>query len=379
MAYEVHLLPGQSINNFGRVEELETFVGALKASELVKRCQIPHRDYEGDTGYQRLPTQSRVDTLANEMLSRDISERMVDLPTSLLLSVRDRNLRPHLESTGRYVLTLPANGAKPFYVVDGQHRIAALRTVIEDGRNEFWSNYRVPVVIFFGADETVEMIHFHTVNSNAKSIRSDLDLDLLEKRAQGDDEFLLNLPRKQAWKVHAQRITALAAKQGVWIGRIRFPNQPKGTTLVTSNSFAFSLKPALAQVHFTEHTPENRAKIVDAYWRGIEKALPECFRTPKRYNIQKSVGVYVFHELLSIVLRHAETQGNPIFSPNSYAGILDITLRGLRGVNLKGDEAVGPDFWKSGAEGVAGVYSSGSGRQRLVNQIGTELQANWRG
>ena len=378
MAYEVHLLPGQSINNFGRVEELETFVGALKASELVKRCQIPHRDYEGDTGYQRLPTQSRVDTLANEMLSQDISERMVDLPTSLLLSVRDRNLRPHLESTGRYVLTLPANGAKPFYVVDGQHRIAALRTVIEVERNEFWSNYRVPVVIFFGADETVEMIHFHTVNSNAKSIKSDLDLDLLEKRAQGDDEFLLNLPRKQAWKVHAQRITALAAKSGVWIERIRFPNQPKGTTLITSNSFAFSLKPALSQVHFTEHTPENRARIVDAYWRGIEKALPECFRTPKRYNIQKSVGVYVFHDLLSLVLRHAETTGNPVFSPNSYVGILRDTLRGLRGKNLKGDEAIGPDFWKSGAEGVAGVYSSGSGRQRLVQQIGAELQTNWR-
>ena len=378
MAYEVHLLPGQPINNFVRGEELETFVGTLKASELVKRCQIPHRDYEGKRGYQRLRTKSRVDALAKEMISRDIHERTVDLPTALLLSVRDKHLRPQLESTGRYVLTLPENGAQPFYVVDGQHRIEALRTVIEDEHNDFWSNYRLPAVIFFGADETVEMIHFHTVNSNAKSIKSDLDIDLLEERAKRDDGFLVTLPRKLVWKVHAQRVTARVAKGGVWIDRIRFPNQPKGTTLITSNSFAFSLKPALGQVHFTEHTPENRARIVDAYWRGIEKALPECFRTPKRYNIQKSVGVYVFHDLLSVVLRHAERNGSPVFSPNSYAGILHDTLRGLRGLNLNGEEVVGPEFWKSGAEGVAGVYSSGSGRQRLVNQIETELQANWR-
>lgn len=370
MTYEIQLLPGQPINSPIRGETLDTYVGMLKAGELVKRYQIPHRNYEGDTGYQRLPTNSRVRKLANDM-----HERMVDLPTALLLSVRDRNLRPRLEASGRYVLTLPKDNSKPFYVVDGQHRLQALDTVIEEERDGHWSEYRIPAVIFFGSDEYVEMDQFHTVNSNAKSIKTDLALDLLTKRAQMHGEFRDHLyVRNQLWQVNAQELTALVAKRGVWIGRIRFPNEKKGTTIITSNSFVSSLKRVLDQENFSAHSLEERSRIVDAYWRGIEKVLPECFRTPKRYNIQKTVGAFVLHDLLSFVMLHANRYGKPLDNPDSYAGILRKTLRRIRGENLSGDEAIGPDYWKAGAEGVAGVYSSGSGRQRLVQLIKKALQ-----
>lgn len=378
MAYEIHLLPGQSINNFGRGEELETFVGTLKAGELVKRCQIPHRDYDRDIGYQRNATKNRVNLLSNSLLAGERGERMVDLPTALLLSVRDSTPRPKLDSTGRYVLTLPENSSKPFYVVDGQHRVEALQKVIGEEGNGFWSNYRIPAVIFFGADEAVEMIHFHTVNSNAKSIKADLDMDLLERRARGDKRFLDTLPRKQEWKVHAQRITDQVAKRGVWVDRVRFSNQPKGATVITSNSFASSLKPALDQVIFSIHSLDDRVRIVDAYWRGVEKVLPECFRAPRRYNIQKTVGAFVLHDLLSLVLQQAKDVGDSIYHPDTYAGIFCKMLQEFRDVNLLGEAAVGSDFWKAGNEGAAGVYSSGSGRQRLAQRMGKVLQEEWR-
>jgi len=154
--------------------------------------------------------------------------------------------------------------------------------------------------------------------------------------------------------------------------------QLKENTLITSNSFATSLKPALSQVNFNTHQLETRVRIVDAYWRGIEQVLPECFRTPKRFNIQKTVGVNVFHSLLSLVLNQAASVGNPIDHPDSYAGILRNTLVQLNGENLKGGVSKGPDFWKMGQEGVAGVYSSGSGHQRLVQLITADLQRDWR-
>ncbi|MCY3908388.1 MAG: hypothetical protein OXF63_14195 [Anaerolineaceae bacterium] len=181
----------------------------------------------------------------------------------------------------------------------------------------------------------------------------------------------------EIWKVNAQELTDMVARRGVWIDRIRFPNEAKGNTLITSNSFASSLKPPLRQTNFNVLPTGQRANIVDAYWRGIEKVLPECFRTPKRYNIQKTVGVYVFHDLLSFVLHHAASAGSPVDHPDSYAGILGKTLRRLNGENLLGEEASGPDFWKMGREGISGVYSSGSGRQRLVQLIGDALQQDW--
>lgn len=373
-AYEVLLLKGQPISNPLRGDDMQTFAGVIKAGELVGRCQIPHRDYAGDRGYQRLPTPKRVRDLASEM-----RERKVDLPTALLLSVRDPNLRPRLESGGRYVLTLPRNEAQPFFVVDGQHRLESLRTVIEEDKDRYWSEYKIPVVILFGSDETAEMEQFHKVNSNAKSIKTDLAFDLLAKLAQTHSELREYLVSSgEIWKVNAQELTDLAAKRGVWVGKIRFPNEPKGNTLITSNSFASSLKPTLGQTNFNTHPTGTRAGIVDAYWRGIEKVLPECFRSPKRYNIQKTVGVYVFHDLLSFVLHHAAMVGNPIDHPDSYAGILRKTLLRLSGDNLKGGVSTGPDYWKMGQEGVAGVYSSGSGRRRLVQQITSALQEDWR-
>ena len=245
-AIAVHLLKGQPISNPLRGEDMQTFTGVMKAGELVGRCQIPLRDYKGDRGYQRNPTNKRVTNLANEM-----RERKVDLPTALLLSVRDPDLRPRLESSGRYVLTLSGNDAKPFYVVDGQHRLESLRTVIDEDGDKYWSEYRIPVVILFGSDETAEMEQFHKVNSNAKSIKTDLAFDLLAKLARTHSELREYLASSgEIWKVNAQELTDLVARRGVWIDRIRFPNEAKGNTLITSNSFASSLRPTLASDEF---------------------------------------------------------------------------------------------------------------------------------
>lgn len=375
MAYHMHLLPGQPIESPIRGEYLDTYIGAVKAGELIDRCQIPHRDFDGNVGYQRLPNVSRVKKLASALKGNN-----VDLPTAVLLSVRDAELRPKLKSSGLYSLTLPGNGAKPFFVVDGQHRLEALRMVIEDDQDAFWAEYRIPAVIFFGSDQYVEMDQFHTVNSNAKSIPTDLALDLLKTRANRDDSFRKYLDdTNQSWKVVCQDLTEKVAKQGVWNGKIRFSNQKKGSTLITSNAFVSSLKRVIGQDNFATYLPEERASIVDAYWRGIGRSLPECFKAPDEYNIQKTVGVYVLHDLLPTILFYVTRFGSPVFKPDTYSGILGETLRGLRGDNSLGGDSVGPDFWKVGAEGASGAFSSGAGRRVLGQRIKGELQENLKG
>lgn len=370
--YEVMLLKGQPIYNSIRGEVLDTFVGALKVSELIERYQIPHRIHAKDEGYQRKPSASRVNKLA-----RDLHKGRVDLPTSVLLSVRNPELSPRLDSSGRYILTLPADGTRPFYVVDGQHRLEALKKAIDEDSDSPWFDFKIHAVIIFGADKGVEMDQFHTVNSNAKSISTDLALDLLKTRAKQDDKFRKYLIEEgQGWKVTSQELTEKVSQRGMWKGKIRFPNEPKGRTLIGSNSFVTSLRRALEQENFATYLPEQRADIINVYWQGIAKALPECFEDPDEYNIQKTVGVYVLHHLLPTVLSYAIRLGMPVDEPDTYHRLFDDTLNGLTGDNQVEGEAVGPNFWKVGAEGASGTYSSGAGQRVLREKIRRELQEN---
>lgn len=369
--YEMFLLKSQPIEHSIRGAR-DTFVGVLTFGELVARYQIPHRVHATDEGYQRKPSASRVNKLA-----RDLHARRVDLPTAVLLSVRDADLYPRLDSSGRYILSVPDNGSRPFYVVDGQHRIEALRKVMDEDPDGDWAEFKVPAVVIFGADRGVEMDQFHIVNSNAKSISTDLALDLLKTRATKDDAFRKYLDSVgESWKVISQDLTERVSRRGVWNGRIRFPNESKGKTLINSNSFVTSLRRALEQENFATYLPEQRADIIDAYWSGIKEALPECFEDPASYNVQRTIGVYVLHYLLPTVLEYAVKFGNPVYDADTYFRLFSQTLWDLTGDNQLDGEAVGSDFWRVGAEGAAGTYSSGAGQRVLREKIRRELQEN---
>ena len=369
--YEMLLLKGEPVKN-SISGERDTFVGTMKFGVLAARYQIPHRVHSTDEGYQRKPSASRVNKLA-----RDLVARRVDLPTAVLLSVRNSELYPRLDSTGRYILSLPADESRPFFVVDGQHRLEALKKVMDEDPEGGWSDFKIPAVIIFGADRGVEMDQFHIVNSNAKSISTDLALDLLKTRAKKDDVYRKYLDAVgEGWKVVSQELTEKVSRRELWKGRIRFPNELKGKTLINSNSFVTSLRRALEQENFATYLPEQRADIIDAYWHGIREALPKCFETPIEYNIQKTVGVYVLHYLLPTVLGYAVKFGSPVFDSNTYFRIFSQTLWDLTGDNQVDGESVGSDFWKVGVEGASGTYSSGAGQRVLREKIRRDFQEN---
>ena len=371
MTYKVQLLKSQPIRDPDTGEFYATFVGTLKFGELMGRYQIPHRVHAEDSGYQRKPSVSRVNKLA-----RDLQNGMVDLPTAILLSIRDTSLIPRKDRSGRFMLSLPANGSRPFYVIDGQHRLEALKRVMEESTDTYdgWFEFHIPTVILFGANEAVEMDQFHTVNSNAKSISTDLALDLLKKRAAQQGSFRKYLIEKgEGWKVESQELTEIVAQREIWREKVRFPNEPKKGTLINSNGFVRSLKRALEQENFATYSPDQQATIIEAYWKGIRSALPECFNAPSEYNIQKAVGVSVLHYLLPTALSYARRLDFPADQPETYHILLGDTLRDLSGDNQLEGEAVGPDFWKVGREGAAGAFSSNPGQRVLREKIRREL------
>jgi DGQHR domain-containing protein len=341
-------------------------VGVMTAGMMVRNFTVPHRDSRNKRGYQRPASTTRVNKLA-----ADLRTGSVDLPTAVLLNVRD-NADTIVDDLTATTTTFRPNGHELF-VVDGQHRLEALAKLVDENPDK-WATYEVPFVCMLGADLTEEMTQFYVVNSTAKSVRTDLALDLLKQRAENDPNLMAALVEKgEDWKVEAQTICEDLAKTRLWKARIRFPSDPPGETTIGSAGIVGSLKQILDTPYFGQISTLNRLRILEAYWSGIERVLPEVFREPTEYTLQKSTGVQIMHALLISVIELLRSQGKSVVEPEAYEAVLRDTLLNLQGDTAEGSVAQGADFWKSGVTGAAGSFSSNAGRRVLLARLRGDL------
>jgi DGQHR domain-containing protein len=355
---------------------IKTVVGVIPVETLVRHHAVPKRDVLRGIGYQRMPSPARVNDLATS-----ITKRVVDLPTSVLLSLRGSDHDQVLTRVGpdRYEFTLDPEKASDehrLFVVDGQHRVKALEKALNEDYADI-RNVKIPFVCLIGADEAQEMEQFHVVNSNAKSVPTDLALDLLRALSQQDPSFAQQLEeRGRKWELDAQGLTQhLATASGTWETKIRLANSPKGQTTVPSASFVKSLKPLLAQPTLFRRIPsvEQQGQIIDAYWRAIQRILPKAFEDPAKFSIQKGIGVDAMHAVLPNILDQVRTAGNSIFEPESYQDLVSQALLSIEAPNGEGNVVTAEDFWRTGRRGAAGTYSSAAGRRRLAELIEARL------
>jgi DGQHR domain-containing protein len=337
-------------------------VGIIKAAVLTNIHVTPRRDFLRKTGYQRELSVERINRLAD-----DLKKRKVDIPTAVLLNLRSFKKGVHLVERDGQKYFRPNN--EKLYVVDGQHRIEALNKLNSEDPAR-WANFELAFVCMLGADELEEMWQFYVVNSTAKSVRTDLALDLLKQQAESDQVVMESLvERGESWKVQAQTIVERLAQRPTWRGVIRFPNQQKGSTVIGSAGLVGSFKLLLATPYFGSITTDNQLKILDAYWSGIREVIPEAFNEPAAYTLQKSLGVMAMHALLVSVIEYVRSAGKSVIDAKAYADALRETLLSLEGDTAAGEIARGADFWRTGPNGAAGSYSSNAGRRVLLAKI----------
>ena len=340
-------------------------VGVLNAGTLIAQHSVPTRDTRKKSGYQRELSRARVNRLQSEL-----RKRRVDLPTAVLLSMRNSSDSLLEDEKG---LRLQLAG-RNLSVVDGQHRVAALRDLVDEDPDK-WSTFKVPFVCVLGADEQQEMEQFYIVNSTAKSVRTDLAYDLLKQQVENDSKLSEALEeRGEKWKVTGQTIVErLVDESAIWRSLIRFPGNPSRGTTINNSGMVNSLKALLSSPYFGGVTTDNQVKIINAYWYGIQAVLPECFNDPTDYAIQKSTGVTAMHAMLLTVLEHVRAAGDSVIEPSSYERVLEDPLAELQGENRDGDLAGGSDFWRVGSSGAAGSYSSNAGQRVLLAKIRSQL------
>lgn len=355
--------------------EVPIVTGFIPAGALIpNNFVVPHRDPRTGRGYQRLPQETRINELA-----ADLRKGRVDLPTSVLLNIRNREARRAFQD-GQLSLQ-PFNdagrslGYEPkFYVVDGQHRILALKRLIEEFEGERWSKYMIPFTCMLGAAEEEEMDQFYIVNSKAKSVRTDLAYELLSQRAKDPEVMESLVERGRDWEVHATNVVKqLSEDSPVWRNRIRFAAMEKGDTVMPSASMVSSLKPVLSSPYFKALSSAQQVSILDAYWRGVREVLPDAFDEPSEFSVQKGIGVMVLHMLFTQVIEIARSRGESVTEPVTYAKILRDALEQLEGENASGDPVTGANFWRAAPLGAAGSFSSSAGRRVLVAKMQQRL------
>jgi hypothetical protein len=179
--------------------------------------------------------------------------------------------------------------------------------------------------------------------------------------------------------VGAAVIEELATLQGVWTGRIRAPGQKKKNNdgfTICHTPFIRTLSPLLDLPLTAYARPAQIALILNSYWTGIAKILPEPFDStsnPQDYTIQKYHGTAVLHNVLPQAIQIIPAWGRSLDDPIAYADAMH-DLPTLTNDTLTGRHVTPrshSSFWRSGPDGAAAQYTGATGRKKLSTTIRT--------
>lgn len=368
MKKEIRVIDGQRLLR----SNISTVIGTITVEQLVgtsadELYKVPKFDRERNKdGYQRQPSDTRI-----KQLKGALQRANVDLPTAILLNRRDLKIDDLRSNGEERWLPVSTGQDDQFYIVDGQHRVIALERAYRDNPDE-WRHYKIPFVCMIGADKGQEMKQFYVINTKSKKVETGLAYELLTKQAENDPDTLDILGRKDRWIPDGQSLINKLGDTPIWKDLIRYPNDVKKNTVVKINTMTSSLKPSLILESdiFASLSEDEKLDILVAYWRGIRKVYRKAFDEVKDYNVQHSVGVYVFHILLPHIVRLVYRLGqDKMYDEDVYAEILRPGLNELEGDNQEGELVSGIECWRVGKKGMSGSYSSATGHMRLANEI----------
>jgi DGQHR domain-containing protein len=262
------------------------------------------------------------------------------------------------------------------WLVDGQHRGGALKLLLS--RKRIGDDFPVPLKIMLGFGRAEEIRQFYYINSQGKNVPTDLTAELLQRMARQDSdeaEYLSERKNKGRLLAGAAVYDALVKNKSPWIQRIRRPNEPtsKDTSIAVSQ-FITSIAPLQAAQMPRELSPDEWARIIDAFWEAIARLLPKPFdptEQPGDWVLFKATGVNTMHRVLADCLPIVIQRGARLADPDQYEQLLaDLpSLFGMAVDPATGEERQvdGAEFWRSAS--IASQYTGRYGTDRLVGMI----------
>ena len=164
----------------------------------------------------------------------------------------------------------------PLKVVDGQHRIHALKMLRSNnpGRYREIESLEIPVIVMAGVDENLEIETFININKTAKKVDTSLAFVLrnkINRSAKGSDD--LTIPRAEYLAVELARLlNEYQEEPNIWHEKILYEGQTKNTLqLITLNAFVKSARSLLNLL--------GRKNIISLSWNDkveMDRCQDEC-------------------------------------------------------------------------------------------------------
>ncbi len=256
-------------------------------------------------GFQRTPVAKHYKAIGKFLADSTVPF----IPTAALLSAEESSkgkipFRASHEDPG--FGTLDIQDGRHLLILDYQHRHRGLRYAIENLGAEQLKTFTMPVVIIADIPRYEEILQFYLINNKQRRIDTDLALALVQTLAESgvqEDELANLLGPGKRFRIRATRLTfKLAGRQsGPWAGRILPPhdNPPPGA-VIKVKSFVDSLRPVVSpRASISQLEDDELLDVITDYWSALKEILPGAFKNPAQFQMQKTVGVFVFHRLLA--------------------------------------------------------------------------------
>jgi DGQHR domain-containing protein len=253
-----------------------------------------------DDGYQRGLVPKRIGEVAWYLMQSDGV-----MPTAILLSIR-REIKFNPEKS---VLEIPDE--EPLWMIDGQHRVAGLIRAIEQGAQEL-KDYPFPVVIVINPEKFDEMRTFFVVNSQAKSVPTDVAERILQQtlakrgRLSMEEKEAKTLKKSEKAVFTAQAVEVvdyLRARCSVWKDMVAVPGETKPHRYaVKQHTLVASLVGGpFKNTTFARLDINSMGELLGRYWESLQEIWPEAFAEPGKYSVRKSAGVWSLNMLFADV------------------------------------------------------------------------------
>ncbi len=299
------------VSQRGGAEKFDIFVSTMRAVDLIERCAFDRWSLGNPLGYQRIPSANRLGDKRGGAL-RYLMREIGCFPTSILLNVRGEiGFKPEgMESwstKGRLDI-----GEEKLWVIDGQHRVEALRLAMD--RNADFEDYPVIVSILQKPAKFEELLLFYVVNRRQRGISTDLVNRHLQRMLwEKGSGWLFDFEGSRAVRIGlgSEIVDELNMElESPLRGRIRNVGEEGSPEHVTTDRvFASAVAEVLKEKAFVGVPVRDFAAGFAAYWMELKRLYPEAFDEPSGYTLLSPRGIRVFTLLFAGVYKMAMEKG----------------------------------------------------------------------
>ncbi len=311
-------------------------------------------------GYQRAPVEARFGSGRGSIV-RYLLKELGSFPTSVLINARgELNFTTKTkvaENIEFGELSIPKE--TELIIIDGQHRIEALKRAINN-KPEFES-YPLPVSLTNFKDKFDEMVHFYIVNSRQRSIPTDLvyrQLQIfMDKAILGGKEWVKDVilgPKQERQALAAYIVDFLdELSNSPFKGKIQYVGEPREDYhLVKDFVLARYIAKIMKEKAFSGISPEKLGELLADYWSAIKDLYPTCFAKPREFTLLKSTGIASFMYLFPTIFAYCAADGE--ISKSKFLYYLSMLKEKVESKELEPDFRVPiNETWWSTAHGPA--------------------------